>query len=145
MTLYEVGMEYEKSAELLRARLKELRIALKQAENAEERFYIKRRIAELTPMLTQCNRLAEYCTRYYEPGYYIGNGALEPRKQRVRQGAVKQLSTQDSPLHIEKRTYTKTGPSRGGVFDKRENVPKRGGRTRRKQNDCLQELLSGVK
>lgn len=143
MTLYEVGIEYKKSAEPIRMRLKELRAALKQAESAEERFRIKRRIAELTPMLTQCNRLAEYCTRYYEPGYYIGDGALETRKRRASQGTVKQLSAQGSPLHIEKRTYTKASESGGRVFDKRENISKCSGRTRRKQNDCFQKLLSG--
>ena len=31
---------------------------------------IKRRIAELTPLLTQMNELAELTERYYERGYY---------------------------------------------------------------------------
>lgn len=31
---------------------------------------MKRRIAELTPILTQMNELAELTERYYEKGYY---------------------------------------------------------------------------
>jgi hypothetical protein len=31
---------------------------------------LKRRIAELTPMLTQMNELAELTEHYYERGYY---------------------------------------------------------------------------
>ena len=54
----------------LRRRLRELRIALKTAEEPEEIWHLKRRIAELTPMLTQCNALAALCIRYYERGYY---------------------------------------------------------------------------
>ena len=51
-------------------RLRQLRQSLKTAEDPEEIFHLKRRIAELTPMLTECNALAELCARYYERGYY---------------------------------------------------------------------------
>jgi len=70
MTLMQIGMEYSASAEPLRRRLKELRAALKTARDPEEIWHLKRRIAELTPMLTQCNALAALCLRYYERGYY---------------------------------------------------------------------------
>lgn len=141
MTLYDLGLEYRKSAEPLRVRLKELRAALKEAKTPDERFRIKRRIAELTPMLTHCNKMAEYCARYYEPGYYIGDGVYGVRRTQPRGGAVKQLSTQGVALHIDKRTYTKASDCRGGVFDKRSNVRIFGARTRRKQNDSLSKLL----
>ena len=69
MTLSELSECYEAAAVPLRRRLKELRGML-AAEDAEEIFHIKRRIAELTPMLTQMNELAELTAHYYERGYY---------------------------------------------------------------------------
>ncbi len=70
MTLQEISQGYEAAAVPLRARLKELRTLLAQATDPEEIWHIKRRIAELTPMLTQVNELAELTARYYERGYY---------------------------------------------------------------------------
>ena len=70
MTLSELSACYEAAAVPLRRRLKELRALLAAAEDPEEVFHIKRRIAELTPMLTQMNELAELTARYYERGYY---------------------------------------------------------------------------
>ena len=69
MTLTEIALGYQEAAVPLRARLKELRTALKTAHDPEEIWHLKRRIAELTPMLTQCNALAVLCRRYYERGY----------------------------------------------------------------------------
>lgn len=70
MTLMEISKSYEQAAEPLRQRLSQLRRLLDQAEDPEEIWHIKRRIAELTPMLTQMNELAELTARYYERGYY---------------------------------------------------------------------------
>ena len=70
MTLQELSKCYEEAAVPLRARLRELRILLAQAEDPEEIWHIKRRIAELTPMLTQMNELAELTAHYYDRGYY---------------------------------------------------------------------------
>ena len=70
MTLQELSKCYEEAAVPLRARLRELRILLAQTEDAEEIWHIKRRIAELTPMLTQMNELAELTAHYYDRGYY---------------------------------------------------------------------------
>lgn len=69
MTLGEMSLEYEASAELLRVRLRQLRKELALATDSEEIWHIKRRIAELTPMLTQMNELAELTAHYYERGY----------------------------------------------------------------------------
>ena len=69
MTLAELSKCYEAAAVPLRARLRELRILLTQTEDPEEIWHIKRRIAELTPMLTQMNELAELTAHYYERGY----------------------------------------------------------------------------
>ena len=70
MTLREISREYEASASLLRRRLKQLRQELADAQDPEERWHLQRRIAVLTPMLTQMNELAELTARYYERGYY---------------------------------------------------------------------------
>ena len=70
MTLAELSECYEAAAVPLRARLRELRKMLETAQDPEEIFHIKRRIAELTPMLTQMNELAELTAHYYERGYY---------------------------------------------------------------------------
>lgn len=72
MTLAEMSREYEASAALLRARLRQLRAELAKAEDPEEIWHLKRRMAELTPMLTQMNELAELTAHYYERGYWRG-------------------------------------------------------------------------
>ena len=70
MTLQQMSKDYEASAALLRARLRLLRQELATATDPEEIWHIKRRIAELTPMLTQMNELAELTAHYYDRGYY---------------------------------------------------------------------------
>ena len=70
MTLAELSEGYEASAALLRARLAQLRRLADRTDDAEELWHLKRRIAELTPMLTQMNELAELTAHYYEPGFW---------------------------------------------------------------------------
>ncbi len=70
MALAELSKDYEAAAVLLRQRLKLLRQLLAAAEDPEEIFHIKRRIAELTPMLTEMNELADLTAHYYDRGYY---------------------------------------------------------------------------
>jgi len=70
MTLAELSVCYEEAAVPLRRRLHELRAALAASRDAEEIWHLKRRIAELTPMLTQMNELAELTAHYYDRGYY---------------------------------------------------------------------------
>ena len=70
MTLAEMSGEYRASAALLRSRLRKLRQELARAEDPEEIWHLKRRIAELTPMLTQVNELAELTEHYYDRGYW---------------------------------------------------------------------------
>lgn len=104
MTLEELGVEYDRSAALLRARLKDLRAALKAEEDVAERWRINRRILDLTPMLTQCNKISKFCRRYYEPGFYIADGPLDTREKRIKPGKAKQIPTTGAALHYEKRT-----------------------------------------
>ena len=70
MTLQEMSKDYASSAALLRARLRLLRQKLAVATDPEDIWHLKRRIAELTPMLTQMNELADLTAHYYERGYY---------------------------------------------------------------------------
>lgn len=70
MTLREMSKDYEYSASLLRKRLRQLRLMLAQAKDPEEIWHIKRRIGELTPMLTQMNELKDLTEHYYDRGYY---------------------------------------------------------------------------
>ena len=70
MALKDLSKDYEAAAVLLRQRLKLLRQLLVAATDPEEVFYIKRRIAELSPMLTEMNELAELTAHYYDRGYY---------------------------------------------------------------------------
>ena len=70
MTLPELSLEYAAAARPLRERLRQLRQALKTARDPEEIWHLKRRIGELTPMLTQMNDLAKLTAHYYDRGYY---------------------------------------------------------------------------
>lgn len=70
MTLLEISRSYEEAAAPLRRRLRQLRKMQAKAQDPEEIWHIKRRIAELSPMLTEMNDLAELTARYYERGYW---------------------------------------------------------------------------
>ena len=70
MTLKEMSKCYREAAVPLRQRLKLLRQMLASTDDPEEIWHLKRRIAELTPLLTQMNELAELTEHYYERGYY---------------------------------------------------------------------------
>ena len=70
MTLQELSLCYQEAAVPLRRRLRELRCLLAQTSDPEEIFHLKRRIAELTPMLTQMRELADLTAHYYDRGYY---------------------------------------------------------------------------
>ena len=70
MTLAELSPGYEESARLLRQRMKELRKAIHCASDPEERWRLQRRIAELTPILTQMNELADLTAHYYDRGFW---------------------------------------------------------------------------
>ena len=69
MALADLSKDYASAADLLRKRLRLLRQLLAQATDPDDIFHLKRRIAELTPMLTQMNELAELTAHYYDRGY----------------------------------------------------------------------------
>ena len=73
MTLAEMSKDYEESARLLRQRLRLLRKMAAETDDPEELWHIQRRIAVLTPMLTQMNELAELtpCQKQTLTSYYF--------------------------------------------------------------------------
>lgn len=70
MSLSELSKDYAFAAALLQKRLRLLRRLEAQAEDAEERFQLHRRILVLSAMLTEMNELAELTAHYYDRGYY---------------------------------------------------------------------------
>lgn len=71
MTLRELSAQYERSAQLLRVRISELR---RRKKMTQELFWLERRMAALAPMLRQMNELAELTAHYYERGYDRNEG-----------------------------------------------------------------------
>lgn len=74
MTLKELSAGYAAAAELVRRRLRELRRDLKTEQDPEARLQLQRRIAAMTPILTELNALTELTAHYYDRGY-TRNGA----------------------------------------------------------------------
>ena len=70
MTMEELSETYREAAKPLRERLKQLRMELVTQTNPEVVFSLKWRIAQMTPILTQLNELAELTAHYYERGYW---------------------------------------------------------------------------
>lgn len=70
MTLAELSRCYEAAAVPLRLRLRELRRELAREQDPEKIWQLKRRIADLTPLLTEMNELAELTAHYYDRGYW---------------------------------------------------------------------------
>ncbi len=70
MTLAELSTQYDLSASLISARLSELRLTLRQTEDAEAACRLRRRIETLRPLLTQCRKLSYLTAHYYEPDFY---------------------------------------------------------------------------
>lgn len=122
MTLKELSAQYEASAQLLRGRLRELRILYAKTDDPDEKWRIKRRIAELTPMLTQMNELSWLLEHYYTVGggdhddRYGFNGKRIRRKNKV--------SKKDAKPHCPERTYGEPAPDIFGIpYQGNDNSP----------------------
>ena len=70
MTLFEMSALYADSAALLRTRITELRAAAQAQEDPEAARRLRRRIAELLPMLQETRTLATLTAHYYDTGYH---------------------------------------------------------------------------
>ena len=70
MTLRQMSEDYRDAAVRLRNKLQQLRIALKTEQDPQMLFEHRRKIAALTPVLTELNELAQLTAHYYDRGYY---------------------------------------------------------------------------
>lgn len=70
MTLAEMSGLYAESAAALRQRIAELRQSAREQEDEAERYALRRRIAELTPLLQETRELAALTARYYDRSYH---------------------------------------------------------------------------
>lgn len=70
MTLRELSPAYREAAQLLSLRISQLRQMVKDTEDPEEQWHLRRRIIELKPILTQMRELADLTEHYYDKGYW---------------------------------------------------------------------------
>lgn len=68
MTLEQLGQEYVKEADRLKARLCDLRTLLKRSTNEEEKLNLKKRIYYLYAEIREVEQTAEYLMNYYSEG-----------------------------------------------------------------------------
>ena len=83
MTLYELSLEYEQTAALLRGRISELERAMKEADNELRRVQLDRRLRPLRSMYRDTRAVARYLNNYdrkFTPRR--GTRALGPWEQR---------------------------------------------------------------
>ena len=85
MTLYELALEYEQTAAILRGRISELERALKEAGGEQRRAQLDRRLRPLRSMYRDTRAVARYLNDYYRKFTpRRGTGAFGPREQRRR-------------------------------------------------------------
>ena len=65
MTLYELSLEYEQTASILRQRISELERAQKEADNELRRAQLDRRLRPLRSMYRDTRAVARYLNDYY--------------------------------------------------------------------------------
>ena len=70
MTLAEMSGLYTESAAAIRQRIAELRRSAREQDSEEESRALRRRIAELTPLLQETLELAALTARYYDRSYH---------------------------------------------------------------------------
>lgn len=70
MTLKELSPTYRDAAALLERRIKALQLEAARSDDPEEIWRLRRRVAELKPMLQQTRELAELTEHYYDRGYW---------------------------------------------------------------------------
>ena len=70
MSLLEMSREYGASAEIIHARVVELRAMERAQTDGEAARRLRRRVAELMPMWREMRELAALTARYYERSYH---------------------------------------------------------------------------
>lgn len=69
-SLKELSELYDDAYQLLRGRNKELRARYKASEDPNEKYALKRRMADLDPLLRQSKEMRDICLHYYEKGFF---------------------------------------------------------------------------
>ena len=70
MTLMEMSPLYAQSAEAIRCRISELRLAAAAEQEADAARSLRLRAAELLPLLREMRELAVLTARYYDRSYH---------------------------------------------------------------------------
>ena len=70
MTLFEMSFEYEASADAIRTRIRELRIAEREQTDSDAARVLRARIAALIPLLREMRELSVLTAHYYDRGYH---------------------------------------------------------------------------
>lgn len=139
-TLKELSTQYQTAAEKLRVRIAKLRRELAKTTDPEEKWQLKQRIKELTPILTEMNALTELTEHYYDPGFYrdeqfTTNGI----KIRFPESGEKAKTSQDRAGG----TYTDSDGYTHRMYSPEAVTSRRSERTRRKQVDRLPDPQTG--
>ena len=83
MTLYELALEYEQSAALLRGRISELERAMREAGDELSKARLDRRLRPLRSMYRDTQTVSRYLSGYYRKFTpRRGTGTPGPREQR---------------------------------------------------------------
>lgn len=135
-TLKELSHQYRAAAEPLRARLAVLRAELHTTDDPEAVSHLKRRIAQLAPMLTEMDALAELTDRYYESGYY--------RDERYTTNGIRTSDANEENLREtvsdnRKRVTSDAEVYTNGMCDKGKITDRRRKGTRCKSEHCIPE------
>ena len=69
MTLLEMSAVYRDSADAIHGRIGQLRALERAQADSEERFRLRRRIDELTPLWREARELAALTAHYYDRSY----------------------------------------------------------------------------
>ena len=69
MTLLEMSAVYRDSADAIHGRIGQLRALERAQADSEERFRLRRRIDELTPLWREAKELAALTAHYYDRSY----------------------------------------------------------------------------
>nr|WP_325182463.1 hypothetical protein [uncultured Oscillibacter sp.] len=70
MTLLEMSAVYRDSADAIHGRIGQLRALERAQADSEERFRLRRRIDELTPLWREARELAALTAHYYDRSYH---------------------------------------------------------------------------
>ena len=80
MTLYELSLEYEQTAAMLRRRISELERAQKETDDESRRARLDKRLRPLRSMYRDTRAVARYLNNYYRK--FTPRRAAGPREQR---------------------------------------------------------------